>query len=124
MSDAPTSSRKIVGWGFGLWLFGYLLGMVFFALVPPAQIGWYVTPFGITATCIVLWKWVPVATLPDAFIVGIVWCVIAVVCDYLSIVKLLAPVDGYYKFDVYLYYVLTFILPFAAAWIRQRAHHG
>jgi hypothetical protein len=44
-------------------------------------------------------------------IVAIIWTLIAVAFDYLFIVKLLKPADGYYKLDVYLYYIFTFILP-------------
>jgi hypothetical protein len=45
---------------------------------------------------------------------AIVWTLIAIVFDYLFIVKALNPADGYYKLDVFLYYALTFILPLAA----------
>jgi glycine cleavage system pyridoxal-binding protein P len=40
-----------------------------------------------------------------------VWLVIAVVADYLSLVKLLNP-PAYYKLDVYVYYASTFLIPF------------
>ena len=40
-----TDQRKLflntLGWGFALWLFGYVLGMLFFAFVPKEFIGWY-----------------------------------------------------------------------------------
>lgn len=111
--------RDVIGWGFGLWLIGYLLGFVFFALVPPAQIGWYVMPLGIAITCLVLWKRVHPGSIRDGVLIGVGWAAIAVVCDYAFIVKLLNPPDGYYKLDVYLYYLLTFLLPIGAAWLRR-----
>jgi hypothetical protein len=49
--------------------------------------------------------------------------VIAVLGDYLFIVKAFKPADGYYKLDVYLYYVLTVIIPVAAGW-RRTLRHG
>jgi hypothetical protein len=31
--------RNSLGWGFELWLIGYILGFVFFFIVPPAYVG-------------------------------------------------------------------------------------
>jgi hypothetical protein len=44
-------------------------------------------------------------------LLAVFWTAIAVILDYLFIVKALKPADGYYKLDVYLYYALTFIIP-------------
>lgn len=111
--------RDGLGWGLALWLFGYLLGFAFYAVVPPDLIGWYVMPLGIAATCLVLWKWVRLVSMRDALLLSIVWCAIAIIGDYLFIVKLLNPPDGYYKPDIYLYYLLTLAFPLAAAWLRR-----
>jgi hypothetical protein len=86
-----------------------------------ALIGWFVLPLGIGLTCLALWKWIRVDSVRDSLVLGIAWCAIAIVCDYFFIVKLLNPPDGYYKFDVYLYYLITFALPVAAARLRRRA---
>ena len=48
----------------------------------------------------------------------------AVVFDYLFIVKTLNPSDGYYKLDVYLYYVFTFIIPLFAGWRKNAKTNG
>ncbi|MGE5624192.1 MAG: hypothetical protein ACM3ZT_01435 [Bacillota bacterium] len=54
-----------------------------------------------------------------------VWTALAVALDYLLIVKLLKPTDGYYKPDVYLYYALTFLLPLLAfGWKTRRPDRG
>jgi hypothetical protein len=112
--------RDVLGWGLLLWLAGYLLGFVFYAVVPVALIGWFVMPFGIALTCLVLWQWVRVDRWSTAVLLGIGWSVIAVICDYVFIVRLLAPPDGYYKPDVYLYYLLMVLLPPGAAGLRRR----
>ena len=108
---------ETVFWGFALWLFGYILGFIFFALVPKDLIGWYVMPLGAIATLWVLFKKIK----RDSFVcyigLGAVWTIMAVVLDYLFIVMLLNATD-YYKFDVYLYYVLTFILPVLVGWLK------
>lgn len=111
--------RDLAGWGFGLWLFGYLLGFVFYGFVPPAIIGWYVMPIGVIVTCIVLWRFSELDTFADGVWLGLAWAAIAVVFDYLFIVKLLDPPDGYYKPDVYIYYLLTFLLPVGAALLKR-----
>ena len=49
---------------------------------------------------------------------ALVWTFIAVVGDYLFIVKAFKPADGYYKLDVYLYYALTLAIPLFAGWRR------
>jgi hypothetical protein len=111
--------RNGLGWGLLLWFIGYLLGFAFYAFVPPALIGWYVMPLAAALTCLVLWKWVRIDVLREAVLVGVIWGAIAIVCDYVFIVKLLNPPDGYYKPDVYLYYLLTLALPVAAVWLRR-----
>lgn len=98
-------------WGIVLWLVGYMLGIVLFPLVPSTLIGWVIMPFGVAITLWVLFRKVKLQTLPDYVILGVVWMVIAILADYFLLVKVFHPADGYYKFDVYLYYLLTFLLP-------------
>lgn len=109
-----------LGWGVGLWVFGYVLGFIFFALVPVAYIGWFITPIATAVTVYVIWYYLRGSSLWYYFGVGVVWTIVAVVLDYLFIVLLLAPADGYYKFDVFLYYSLTLTLPAIVCFIRGR----
>jgi glucan phosphoethanolaminetransferase (alkaline phosphatase superfamily) len=51
--------------------------------------------------------------------VAIIWTIIAVAFDYIFLVKVFKPAGGYYKLDVYLYYIFTFILPVAAGLLRK-----
>jgi hypothetical protein len=55
---------------------------------------------------------------------ALVWSAMAVVLDYLFIVKAFNPADGYYKADVYLYYLLTVLLPLAVGLRRRTQSHG
>ena len=103
--------KDTLGWGFLLWLIGYILGFVFYMFVPPAVLGWVIMPIGIAITLWVLLKKIKKSSLKYYLILGIVWTIIAIMFDYLFLFKLLKPVDGYYKLDVYLYYLITFILP-------------
>ncbi len=98
-------------WGFVLWLVGYILGIILFAIVPSSLIGFVIMPIGIAVAVLVLVKKVKLTSLQQYVALAIVWVTIAIVCDYFLLVKVFKPTDGYYKLDVYLYYALTFALP-------------
>ena len=98
-------------WGFILWLVGYVLGFVFFFFMPANLLGWAIMPIGIIITLWVLFKKVSANSWRDYLTIAIIWTLIAIICDYFFLVKLLKPADGYYKLDVYLYYIITFALP-------------
>lgn len=98
-------------WGFILWLIGYLLGIVLFAIVRPPLLGWTIMPIGILVTIWVLLKKINFHVKEEAIFMGVSWSIIAIVCDYLFLVLVFKPIGGYYKLDVYLYYIITFILP-------------
>lgn len=106
-------------WGFILWLIGYLLGIVFFAVVPVSLIGWVIMPIGIFITLWVLLKKLQANSLKYYGMLAVVWLLIAVICDYFFLVKVFNPIDGYYKPDVYLYYALTLILPLLVGWRKM-----
>lgn len=111
-----------LGWGFALWLIGYALGMLLFAFVPTSLLGWIITPIGTALALWVAFRRVKGDTLSHYVLVALVWVTIAVIGDYLFIVKALNPADGYYKPDVYLYYALTVAIPLLAGW-RRTTHH-
>ncbi len=116
--------KDSLGWGFLLWLVGYILGFVFFFAVPPSLIGWVIMPIGVIITVWVLFK-IKSQNFEHYLILAIVWAVMAIVLDYLFIVQVLKPVDGYYKLDVYVYYALTFALPLVVyAWKNLQIRGG
>ena len=107
---------KDAGWGFVLWIIGYALGIMVFTFVPANLIGWIIMPIGTVLTLWVAFKKVRGGTMGYYFLVALVWVLIALVGDYLFIVKAFKPADGYYKPDIYLYYALTFAIPVFAGW--------
>lgn len=113
------SLKDAVMWGIILWFTGYVLGIVLFMVVSPAVLGWIIMPIGVLITLWVLVKKVNSASLEYYLFLGAIWTVIAIVFDYLFLVKVFNPADGYYKLDVYLYYVLTFILPVWVGWKKS-----
>jgi hypothetical protein len=115
--------KDSLGWGFILWLIGYVLGIVFFFVFPPSFIGWIIMPIGLIITLWVLLKKVNSDFLLYYLILAVAWTIIAVVFDYLFIVKAFKPADGYYKLDVYLYYLLNFVIPLTIGWWKTKRSH-
>ena len=107
-----------VFWGFVLWLIGYILGFIFFSFVPKDLIGWYILPIGIAVTLWVLFKKIERKSFQCYFGLAFFWTLIAIVFDYLFIVKLLSS-QNYYKLDVYIYYALTFLLPIIVGFYKK-----
>ena len=107
-------------WGFLLWLFGYILGFIFFAFIPTPLMGWFIMPFGIVVTLFVLWKLVKVQTFRDFLLMAVIWTLIAIIFDYIFLLQVLHPVDGYYKLDVYIYYFLAFLIPAVYGYVKTR----
>ena len=114
-----TLLKDSFGWGFVLWLLGYLLGIVLFAVVPVTMIGWIILPIGTVVSLWVAGKKVNGNSLGYYGLVAVVWALIAILGDYLFIVKTFKPEDGYYKPDVYLYYALTLAIPLLAGWRKS-----
>lgn len=108
-------------WGLALWFFGYVLGFVFFALVPKEVIGWYIMPFGLAATLWVLIKKIKREEFGCYVGLGVIWTILAIALDYIFLVKMLSATD-YYKLDVYIYYFLTLILPIVVGYYKIRAN--
>ena len=109
-----------MGWGLILWFIGYVLGILMFFLLPAWVIGWVILPIGVIITFGVLLKKVKGENFQYYLILAVVWTAIAVIFDYLFIVKMFKPADGYYKLDVYLYYFLTFSIPLIVGWWKER----
>lgn len=103
--------RDTVGWGIGLWPIGYVLGLVLFAVLPTSVIGYAIMPIGLTLTVWVLLTRVSATSMRPYMLMSVVWTLIMIVFDYLFLVRVFTPSDGYYKLDAYLYYSLTFLLP-------------
>lgn len=108
--------KDAFGWGFMLWLIGYVLGIVLFFVVPGSLIGWIIMPIGMFLTVLVLVKKAKGTSFAYYFMLAGVWVLLAITFDYFLLVKVFNPADGYYKLDVYIYYFLTFALPFLFGW--------
>jgi hypothetical protein len=108
--------NESLGWGTAIWCFGYVLGIALFFALPVALIGWTILPAGLAVAVWVMTTRVDEDRLASYAVVALVWTAIAVVCDYIFIVKAIKPADGYYKLDVFIYYALTFLVPLVVGW--------
>ena len=106
-------------WGFVLWLIGYVLGILLFMVVSLSLIGWVIMPIGVAVTLWILIRRVKGDSFMYYFLLALSWTFLAIIFDYFFIVKALRPADGYYKLDVYLYYILTFLLPILVGYGRR-----
>lgn len=109
-------AKDAFGWGFLLWLIGYGLGIMLFAIVPADMIGWVLMPIGTLLTLLVLFKKVKGNSLGYYLGVAVVWVLLAIICDYLFLVLPFKLIGSYYKIDIYTYYSLTFVLPLLVGW--------
>lgn len=115
--------KDAFGWGVGLWLIGYILGIILFFVVPPTLLGWVIMPIGVIITLWVLVKRIKSVKLSYYVIIGIVWTVLAIIFDYLFLVQVFHP-EQYYTVDIYLYYALTFLLPVVVGWWKDNKQHA
>lgn len=111
--------KNTIFWGFILWLFGYVLGMIFFIFVPMEQIGLYVLPLMFIFTLWVLFKKIKREEFSCYIGLAIIWTIMAIVLDY-GFIVMLFDVTDYYKPDIYIYYILTFILPIIVGFYKFR----
>lgn len=112
--------KDALGWGFLLWLFGYVLGIVFFMVMPSSLVGWVILPIGLVITVWVLLKKISGKNFHYYVRLALAWTFIAIIFDYFFLVKIFQPADGYYKLDVYVYYILTFSLPLIVGWSKSK----
>lgn len=87
--------------------------------VPASMVGWIIMPVGTIITIWILLKKVKGNSFQYYLSLAVVWTLIAIIFDYLFLVKVFKPADGYYKLDVYLYYALTFVLPLIVGWSKK-----
>ena len=113
-------AKDAIGWGAALWLIGYALGLILFAIAPVDLIGWIIMPIGAALSIWVAFRKVKGDSFQYYSAVAVVWLLVAMIGDYLFIVQALKPAHGYYKTDVYLYYTLTFTIPLLAGWRKTR----
>ncbi|MDD1652245.1 MAG: hypothetical protein LUO86_04345, partial [Methanomicrobiales archaeon] len=121
-SPVNVGIRDTLGLGTGLWLIGYLSSLVLFFTPYSATMGWILTAIFTPVTIAITWWWFRERTLPLCYYVGvgIAWTLIAVVLDYLFIVRLFQA-TSYYQPDVFLYYALTFLIPVGVGLYRTYA---
>ena len=112
--------KDTLGWGFLLWLCGYVLGIILFMFVPISMVGWIIMPIGTVVTVWVLLKKIKINYFRHYISLAFIWTLIAISFDYLFLVSVFKPADGYYKLDVYLYYGLTFILPLIIGGLKNK----
>jgi hypothetical protein len=104
--------KDTAGLGTALWFVGYLASLVLFFTPYAGIMGWILLAVFTPFTVAIAWWWFRTREPLDLQYyagVGVAWMLIAVVLDYLFIVLMFQA--AYYKPDVFLYYILTFLIP-------------
>jgi hypothetical protein len=116
--------KDMVGLGILFWAFGYLASILLFFSPFASNMGWIITAVFTPFTIAITWWWFRARNLPLTYyaVVGLAWTVIAVVLDYLFIVRLFQT--AYYGPDVFVYYALTFLIPVGIGMYLVRIHGG
>lgn len=114
-----------VGLGTALWLLGYLASLVLVFTPYVGVMGWVITAVFTPVTIAIAWWRFRARDLPPGYyaLVGVVWAAIAIVLDYLFIVRLFNA--EYYGPDVAVYYALTLLIPVGVGkYLRRRRGGG
>jgi hypothetical protein len=114
--------KDTAGLGTLLWLIGYIASMLLYFTPFAGSMGWVIAALLTPVTIIVTWRWFANRDrLPLRYYagVGVSWTAIAVVLDYLFIVRLFNATT-YYAPDVFLYYTLMFLIPVGIGWYLDR----
>jgi len=103
--------------GAAFWLTGYLLSLLLFFTPLAGIMGWILFACLTPVMAIITYRWFRRRGLPLIYFaqIAVSWTAIAVVLDYVFIVRLFRPA-AYYQPDVLLYYAVTFLLPLAVGW--------
>lgn len=99
------------GLGTALWLLGYLASLGLFFTPYAGVMGWVLTAVFTPVTIAIAWWRFRGRDLSPGYyvLVGAAWAAIAILLDYVFIVRLFDA--DYYAPDVYLYYALTLLIP-------------
>jgi hypothetical protein len=121
--DSPQQILKdTAGPGIFFWLVGYLAGMVLFFTPFRDNMGWIIAAIFTPFTILVTWWWFRnrgYLSREYYASVGVAWALIAIVLDYLFIVRLFGS-PAYYSLHIYLYYALMFLIPVAIGMYLNR----
>lgn len=118
--------KDTAGLGIGFWLMGYLASLVLFFTPYAGIMGWILAAIFTPVAFVVTWWWfrsrehLPVQYYAS---VGVAWVLIAIVFDFLFIVTLFQAAT-YYKPDVAVYYIVTFLVPVAVGMYLNRSSAG
>jgi hypothetical protein len=114
--------KDAAGLGALLWLIGYLASLVLYFSPFATSMGWIILAIFTPFTIIVTWVWFRKRALTLRYYagVGVAWMAIAIILDYLFIVRLFGAIT-YYGLDVLLYYALTFLIPVGVGVFLNRA---
>jgi hypothetical protein len=123
MDKKFVKSRIIDIFVFGIlfWLIGFIASMILFPFVPKNFLGWILCIIFTPITCVIAYYRFKNRELKlfCYFMTGVFWALIAIILDYIFLVKLFNIAD-YYKLDVFVYYTIMFLIPLIIGLINNK----
>jgi cation transport ATPase len=121
MENLKTKIFDTIGLGIGLWLIGYIASMILFFIIPNNLLGWVLfvifTPITLYIAYLRFRK--RKESMSYYLVIASIWTIIAIILDYIFIVTLFNN-PNYYKLDIFVYYITTFIIPLLIGYIFGR----
>ena len=116
-----TKLIDIFVFGILIWFIGYVASIVLYPFIPSNLLGWILCIIFTPITFLIAYFRFKERKQPMKCYIGVAvfWTVIAVIFDYLFIVRLFHAVD-YYKADVFVYYSVTFLIPIIIGLSKKR----
>ena len=107
--------------GIMLWLMGFIGSLILFPFVSMDILGWILCIIFTPITILITYYRFRNRKMKFFcyFMTGVFWMLIAVLFDYLFIVKLFNASD-YYKLDVFVYYAFTLAIPVVIGLINRK----
>jgi hypothetical protein len=117
MDLSRTRLIDTLGLGVGLWVIGYVASLVLFFTPLKGVMGWILLVVLAPVTAYIAYRRFKSRKKALAYyaVVSVAWLAVAMVMDYVFIVKLFTQ-PGYYALDVFAYYAVTFLMPLLIGW--------
>lgn len=110
--------KDAVGGGLILWAVGFLLGMILFTFVDVSMMGWIIMPIVVIVAILLSARMAKAHPAALSYFIGVgaMWFGIALILDYLILVRGYRA-QNYYDLDIIIYYAGMFFIPSIVAMI-------
>jgi hypothetical protein len=119
-----TKLIDILVFGVLIWLIGYIASIILYSFIPSNLLGWILCIIFTPITFLIAYLRFKNRKQPMKCYIGVAvfWTLIAIIFDYIFIIKLFNSIE-YYKPDVFVYYIMTFLIPIIIGFINRNKNN-